>query len=155
MKPFVYSLLLFLLLGFGCHTEKSKSNVVEAIIGIRCGWCGGTDSLSSTEFTSNFVLTDLCEEENNHSLSEDTRSAYWQELLSTYDKFEFFSLDYNTCDICVDGCDYFIRIKDEKDSHLVVYTSRSIVENEYLSNLHTLMWSEFEAYKKRFIPREE
>lgn len=48
-------------------------------------------------------------------------SKAWKELIASFDINLFENLDYNTCNVCVDGCDEIIRITSDDNSHEIRY----------------------------------
>jgi hypothetical protein len=105
----------------GCEKHENKSNVnkEESYLKIRagymCGWGAGEDSL----YISNTVIRYVYFVPARSRLpkinkTRTTTEAEWANILHSLDLNNFVKLDYNSCNICVDGCDEWIKIQDDQ-----------------------------------------
>ena len=79
-----------------------------------CGWGAGEDSL----YISNTVIKYVYSVPAQSGLpkinkTRTTTEAEWVIILNSLDLNNFVKLDYNSCNICVDGCDEWIKIQDD------------------------------------------
>lgn len=108
---------------FSCAEEKldiNETNVIE--FGGECGWCAGQEYIKITEQKIEYTRTIPCgEEKGTHTESEKISEADWQELQNSFDYDQFITLDYDECNVCVDGCDEILRITREGETHQLRY----------------------------------
>ena len=85
-----------------------------------CGWGSGEDSL----YISNTVIKYVYYVPARSMLpkikkTRATTDNEWANILNSLDLSNFVKLDYNSCNICVDGCDEWILIQDDQMSHQI------------------------------------
>ena len=126
MKSFIPVLLLILTCLTGCKKTESNSTdnkeelplTIEA--GFMCCWGTGEDSL----FISNTIIRYVYYVPANSMLpkikkARPTTDIEWANILNSLNLNNFVKLEYNSCNICVDGCDEWIMIQDDHISHQI------------------------------------
>jgi hypothetical protein len=127
MKTVACLLLTLILVFSGCRKpvvlDDNKQKPDSGLIikaGFVCGWGSGTDSLeiSQTRISYKYFIPST----SNVPVINKSRSVTdteWAEILNDVDLDDFFRLNYNTCNVCVDGCDEWIFIQNGKLSHQI------------------------------------
>jgi hypothetical protein len=121
-------------LNIGSHKADSSGLTVKA--GFVCGWGSGTDSLeiSNVEIKYSYYVPSSSSEaviRKSRSVSE----VEWTEILNAVNKAEFAKLDYQTCNVCFDGCDEWISVEQDTYSHKITFGKGSSIET--ISNLQS------------------
>lgn len=98
--------------------KHNTSLVIKA--GYMCGWGSGQDSLIISSNTIRYVYSVPARSQLPEINKErQTTAAEWNNILNSIDYTTFSKLNYNTCNICVDGCDEWITIKNSSVSHQI------------------------------------
>lgn len=91
--------------------------------GFYCGWGAGADSLyiskSSIKYLY-FVPSESMQPKINKSRS--VSDTEWVSILNSVNLDDFLKLNYNSCNICVDGCDEWISIHTDHTFHQIRFT---------------------------------
>lgn len=127
MKQFLALLSCVILLGAcekeasseRCYIDPAKYDLVIKT-GTMCGWCGGQDSMIITYERTNYGWDDPCGDKDIFK-SEKTDSTAFLHLLQLLDFETFKSIEVNSCNVCADGCDDWIQIKLNGQSHYIRY----------------------------------
>ena len=129
MKSFAFLFLSLFLVFYSCKkpvvlNDNTQTPDTGLIIraGFVCGWGSGTDSMeiSQTRIKYKYYIPSR----SNEAVIIKTRSVpetEWAEILSDVNTDDFIRLNYNTCNVCVDGCDEWILIKNGKLSHQITF----------------------------------
>jgi hypothetical protein len=130
----------------GCKKEViySKANCIIEF-GSECGWCAGQEFITITSFTIEFEKTIPCgENQGTEKKSKSITSTKWDSIRSSFDYSLFKTLEYDECNVCVDGCDEIIRITKNDESHQIRYSpEKQIEEIEELRQILAELLSEF------------
>jgi hypothetical protein len=98
--------------------KENSSLVIKA--GFMCGWGSGEDSLIISSTMIKYVYTVPAKspipEINKTRL---TTTTEWKNILDSVNISNFLNLNYNSCNICFDGCDEWIFIKNDSISHQI------------------------------------
>ncbi len=123
---FVLSLMLLT----GCEEENIKAKDSYRIeFGSVCGWCAGEEKITVTESKVKYFREIPCgENAGKTELSRSYSSDDWDELVHSLEYDHFLVLDYNTCNVCVDGCDEFIIITKDGETHEIRYNPGTEIE---------------------------
>ena len=98
--------------------KHNTSLVIKA--GYMCGWGSGQDSLIISSTTIKYVYSAPARSQIPVINTErQTTAAEWNDILNSINYSNFSKLNYNTCNICVDGCDEWISIKNISVSHQI------------------------------------
>jgi hypothetical protein len=122
-----YFLLLTFLLIFPTGCKKSDhdpflkdSSSLRIDAGFACGWGTGADSLIITKSSIKYLY--WIPAESLQPIINKTRSVSdteWTSIVNSVNLNDFQLLNYNSCNICVDGCDEWIAIKTDQMSHQI------------------------------------
>lgn len=102
-----------------CEPETDQSEM-EITIGTICGWCGGADSLVITKTKMTFTLAAICDR-SEYKTSKSTPDSIWSKLIDFYDQTKFSKVNISSCNVCADGCDTWIRVKNGAFIHEIRY----------------------------------
>lgn len=123
---FVLSLLLF------SACKKEELNARGSILiefGSVCGWCAGEEKITVTEKKVEYFREIPCgENAGKTELSRSFSSEDWNDLIGSFEYEDFLSLGYNTCNVCADGCDEFIIITKDGETHEIRYNPGTEIE---------------------------
>lgn len=153
MKELIPVVFLMLVCLGGCEKQENKSNInkeessLKIRAGFMCGWGSGEDSL----YISNTVIKYVYYVPAQSRLpkineTRTTTEAEWANVLNSLDLNNFVKLDYNSCNICVDGCDEWIKIQDDQISHQIRFGMGSKIDS--ISDLQTLLAQYRSAFNK-------
>ena len=116
MKVIQFILLILFLVQFAsCEVETEQPDMVITI-GSVCGWCAGSDSLVITKIKKTFTLAAICDRKEKR-MSNLTPQTEWEELLALYNQQKFKAINVNSCNVCADGCDTWIRVENGDFNH--------------------------------------
>lgn len=119
MKPIAFFILTVLFCFSGCRKSELKPGS-ELIIkaGFACGWGSGEDSLEISKTTIRYVYYIPAKfREPVINITRPVTDSEWTEVLNDINLDDFVKLNYQSCNICVDGCDEWISIKGDQVSH--------------------------------------
>lgn len=147
MKPeklFIISLIFLLNSCEFIHQENVTDNDLTLqpeesfITGRICGWCGGSDSLVIEKNTMFYKKTNFC---NDTVITESfpTDTEIWNKLNNLLDYAKFSSFEHSSCAVCVDGCDTWIQIENNTNSHHIQYVSFQYSEVAPIKDLAILL----------------
>ena len=118
----VFVLLLFSMF-FSCADLSDENEFGDDFIlkaGTVCGWCTVNDTLEIKGVEVRYVNYEQC---NNAVAAVDKKGKLLkseiENLLDKFDEKEFKSIELNTCNVCVDGCDNWIYFENSKGSHYI------------------------------------
>jgi hypothetical protein len=121
----------------------NNSLVIKA--GFMCGWGSGEDSLIITSTTIKYVYS-VPAKSQIPEINEvrQTTTAEWNNILNSINFNDFLNLNYNTCHICVDGCDEWISVKNDEIYHQIRFGMGSEIDSiKPLQDILTQLRSEF------------
>lgn len=117
-------LVLTVLLISSCfrdHSEEKGNFVIE--FGTQCGWCAGEEYIEVSYSQVEYLRDIPCgEDEGLTTRSKQISSLVWDSLRASFDYDYFLTLDYNECNVCVDGCDERIKITHNGSAHEIRYS---------------------------------
>ncbi|MBN1116389.1 MAG: hypothetical protein JXA77_04265 [Bacteroidales bacterium] len=120
-------LIIFTLtiLFLACEENKETPDSVfpndtEIVVGSVGGWCYGSDSLVINNNNLSYYAYAPCEHKTYHRDSTISDTDL-QHIYSDLNMDDFRSININTCNTCVDGVDFWIRITDADGSHTIRY----------------------------------
>jgi hypothetical protein len=102
--------------------ELEQSDLVIKT-GTVCGWCSQNDTLIISGKTFRYVNFIQCSN-TNPSVKKTGQLATTETelLLNELDFQEFKKLDLNSCNVCFDGCDDWISIKNGAETHTIRFS---------------------------------
>lgn len=125
MKNHLLLIILFSFFLIGCSKTENNPTIKEnnsLIIkaGFMCGWGSGEDSLIISNTTIKYVYSVPAKSQIPEiNKSRQTTTTEWNNILNSINFSNFLNLNYNSCNICVDGCDEWIFIKNNSISHQI------------------------------------
>ena len=148
MKQFLKTagIIVFALFLSSCAEEQpeiDKSFYIEFVT--ECGWCAGQEYIKVTEQKVLYTLAIPCgENEGTTTDSRNLTAEEWQEIIDSFDYDQFLTLNYNECNVCVDGCDEIIRINEEDEIHELRYSPGEEIQG--MENLKTRLKAILEEF---------
>lgn len=127
--PFVALLIFGLILN--CTREEvppAEGLVIQA--GFVCGWGSGKDSIQITRSSIRYRY--YVPRESGQPKIDKTReltSVEWEELQGCVNWRDFVRLEYNTCNVCFDGCDEWIAMKEGAAEHKISFSQGQTIES--------------------------
>lgn len=120
----------FFLFFTACAEDEPKDQVSYIIeFGSECGWCAGQEYITVSNSKVEYLRNIPCgENQGATNKSRNLNSDEWEALKSSFDYSLFVTLEYNECNVCVDGCDEIIRITEGEKSHELRYSFSDEVE---------------------------
>lgn len=108
----------------GCDTKEDLSEEDFKIeFGSVCGWCAGDEFISVTNSRIEYYRYIPCGDNKGTTMKNRKISgSEWNEIITSFDYQTFKSLNHNTCNVCVDGCDEIIRITDNGMANEIRYS---------------------------------
>ncbi len=122
-----------LLLVSSCKTtltdQIDNSNLVIKA-GFICGWGAGQDSLEISQATVKYTY--YVPRKSQEAQIRKTRpisNSEWTEILNAVNMDNFVKLNYQTCNVCVDGCDEWISIQKDQISHQITFNKDAKIDS--------------------------
>ena len=101
-------------------TELTPTSDLTIKAGFMCGWGSGEDSLVISQTRVTYVYYIPAQSQLPViNKSRPVPESEWTEILNDINLNDFVKLNYQSCNICVDGCDEWISIQDENISHSI------------------------------------
>jgi hypothetical protein len=98
--------------------EENNSLVIKS--GFMCGWGAGQDSLVISSTMIKYVYSVPSNSQVPEIIKErPTTATEWNNILNSINLNNFLNLNYNSCNICFDGCDEWITVKNDSISHQI------------------------------------
>jgi len=121
---FAFSILI------SCDNNETDLNEDFKIeYGSVCGWCSGDEFITVTTAKIDYSRIIPCgDKKGTKQKSRKISTSEWNEINSSFDHSKFKKLDYNTCNVCADGCDEIIRITENKNIHEIRYSVSDEIE---------------------------
>jgi len=104
------------------ETFKASGSGLLIKAGFECGWGSGMDSLVITQTSVKYVY--YIPAQSFTPIINKTRAVSdteWAEILNDLNIDDFVKLDYQTCNVCVDGCDEWIYVQNDTVSHKITF----------------------------------
>lgn len=150
MKYPVFITILIAFAALSCQRKSAPVSNTDVTISIStvCGWCAGGDSLMIDAAKSVYRNSPSCDPARDTEVALATDKKQWDELMSLLNREQFSKININLCNVCADGCDVRVTVKDKNYIHSISYGSS---DNEavnpirpFLKKLETIS----AAYKK-------
>jgi len=145
MQYRIIYILFLLFLSISCRKSDEPDDSLIIKAGFACGWGAGEDTLeiSGSGIKYNYYVP----RESSQPVIDETRNitdSEWREIKEAVDLNAFLELNYNTCNICVDGCDEWIFIQNNETSHRISYDKGLQIETiKELQDLISRLKAEF------------
>lgn len=132
MKQFLKStgiIVTLLLFTFCAEDQHEIEKSFYIVFGTRCGWCAGQEFIDVSSQKVVYTRTIPCgENKGTTTKSRQLTKREWKAIQYSYNYDRFLTLEYNECNVCVDGCDEIIRIHNGNNSHELSYSPGEEVE---------------------------
>jgi hypothetical protein len=125
MKNRLLFIILFSFCLITCNKKEDNPKIKEDTslvikAGFMCGWGSGQDSLIiSGTMIKYFYSVPANSQIPEVNKARPTTPAEWNNILNSINFKNFLNLNYNSCNICVDGCDEWISIKNNSIFHQI------------------------------------
>ncbi len=123
-------LVVVLLIFNGCEEiEIPEQENFKIEFGSECGWCAGQEFIAVTNSNIEYIRNIPCGDEKGTKKRErKITTQEWGEIQSSFDYSQFKTLQFNSCNVCVDGCDEIIKITKNDSIYKISYSSAEEVE---------------------------
>ena len=155
MSYSIPALIISLILTAASCQQKSAalSNGDLAIsISTVCGWCTGGDSLVIDAGKSVYRYSPSCDPAQEKEDAVATDKKQWTELVSLLNQEEFKKININLCNVCADGCDVRVTVKNKNFIHSISYGGSSneavATARPFLEKLEAISAAYKKEYKK-------
>ena len=130
MKPVSFLILTAFFVFLSCKkSELTPNNDLIIKAGFVCGWGSGEDSMEISQTMIKYAY--YIPAKSFTPIINKTRpvpDSEWTEILNDVNLDDFIKLNYQSCNICVDGCDEWISIQDDKIYHKITFGKGSIID---------------------------
>lgn len=145
MKVFLLASMLLLLWAISCNKDKETSGLT-IVGGSVCGPCAGTDSVIISDYRINYRNMNSCDHHAYSKVSHMGKSE-WDKLNAIIDFDEFNNIHLNTFNVCVDGCDKWITIRNGSYSHTIRFGNQDSAAVQPIKRLVDKVDSLREVYR--------
>ncbi len=135
----VLLLLFFVMVGLIACEETNPQAFSEGLqvrVGRKCGWCYGQKELTISSAVSSFYYDYACSD--SLDVTErffSTPTKQWTAINAFLSQGDFQSLDLNSCAVCADGCDYWIKVIDVDYEHQITFVNTENIEDASIKEL--------------------
>lgn len=145
-------ILIFLLTTclFGCKKSEDNSSLKDKpnliiTAGYMCGWGSGEDSLIISSTLIKYVYSVPARSSTPEIYKiRPTTTIEWNSIVNSININNFINLNYNSCNICVDGCDEWISVKTDSLIHQIRFGLGLKIDSiKQLQNIISQLRSEF------------
>jgi hypothetical protein len=136
-----HSIAILLVTGllFSCsNNELNQTNSSGLVIkaGFECGWGSGTDSIIISQKGLKYAYyVPARSQQPQINRTRSISDSEWADIKSDADINGFEKLQYQSCNICFDGCDEWIFIKNGDQSHKITFGKGRKIDS--ISSLQT------------------
>lgn len=122
-------IILFAFSVFACEKETETVESFAIKYGSECGWCAGQEYIIVNSSNITYTRNIPCgEDQGTTTKNKLITPEQWEELNESFDYSLFLTLNYNECNVCVDGCDEIIEITNDTTVHELRYSFSDKVE---------------------------
>jgi hypothetical protein len=102
------------------QTISNSEMIIDA--GFVCGWGSGLDSINISRDSIKYrywvpATSPVPVIDKTRSVTENE----WKEIISNVNLNGFLNLNYQSCNVCADGCDEWIFIQNDNISHKITF----------------------------------
>ena len=106
------------------RVERDQLTNQQVIIqaGFVCGWGSATDSLiiTKTEIRYAYYVPRLSSKPQIQK-KRGVPEIEWTQIRNSFNADEFIKLNYNSCNVCFDGCDEWVSVLNDLSFHKITY----------------------------------
>ena len=125
--------IFFAILCCSCKNEihnQINNSILFIQSGSVCGRGSGTDSLKITksEILYSYYIPRLSDKPQilkKRGISKEE----WNQIINCFNPIEFSKLNFNSCNVCFDGCDEWILILNELNLHKITFAKGMKIDN--------------------------
>lgn len=145
---------ILILLSAACNKKSTPVSGSDLSISIStiCGWCAGGDSLVINARQSVYRYFSSCSPDKAGEQIIPTEPGVWNDLNRLMNKEQLGQLQLNVCNVCADGCDVRVTVKDKNYHHSISYGSNNneavAAIRPFLQQLEALRADYEQKYKK-------
>ena len=116
--------LPFLFIFISCtEADNLGDNDIQIKYGTECGWCAGEEFIIINQSDITYKRIIPCGDmAGTYSSKRPITKEEWNGLQKSMDYKKFKTLDYNSCNVCSDGCDEILRLSDRVSDHEIRYS---------------------------------
>jgi hypothetical protein len=127
MKYIIFCITFLLSVPFTCNRQEPAAGVSDSATiitaGYVCGWGSGEDSLVITSDKVSYkFFVPASSSKPSVNISRTLTAAEQEAIKNAVDFPTFCQLEYNSCNVCADGCDEWIIIKHLNATHEIRYS---------------------------------
>jgi len=142
MKYILFCIAFLLSVPFTCNRQEPEAGVSDSetkiTAGYVCGWGSGEDSLVITSGKVSYrFFVPASSSKPSVTVSRSLTAAEQEEIRNAVDFPTFSQLEYNSCNVCVDGCDEWIIIKYLRSTHEIRYSKGQQINS--ISQLQSIL----------------
>lgn len=109
------------------YLTDNSDFVIKA--GFICGWGAGEDSIEISQTGIKYVYyVPRQSQKPQITKSRSISGSEWIEIMKAVNMDDFVKLDYQTCNVCFDGCDEWIFIEKDKVSHEIRFDKGATID---------------------------
>jgi len=132
MKKQLILAILSLLIMLSCKkTDSEQINNSNLVIkaGFICGWGSGEDTIEISRTSIKYVYyVPAKSQQPQIRKARPVSRTEWSEILNDVDINNFVNLNYQTCNVCADGCDEWIFIQKDNLSHGIRFGKEATID---------------------------
>lgn len=147
-------IISLILTATSCQQKSAALSNSDLAISIStvCGWCTGRDSLVMDAAKSVYRYSPSCDPAQEKEYAVTTEKKQWTELVSLLNQEEFRKINVNLCNVCADGCDVRVTVKNKNVIHSISYGGSSneavATVRPFLEKLEAISAAYKKEYKK-------
>ncbi len=130
---------------------NSSNLIIKA--GYTCGWGAGTDTIEISKTAIRYVY--YIPKKSEFPQIIDTKTvpdSEWTEILKCVNIEDFVKLNYQTCNVCVDGCDEWISVQEGSIYHKITFDKGLTIDSiGKLQNIISQLRTEFNSVSNYVI----
>lgn len=131
MKAYLTLIVTSFLMAYSCktiQTEQTGNSDLVIKTGFICGWGSGQDSMEISQKVVKYIYyVPRKSSQAQMSKTRATSEVEWAEISNAVNMDDFVKLDYKTCNVCADGCDEWISVKNSKIAHQITYNKGATI----------------------------
>ncbi len=132
MKTYLIIATATILMILGCKsmdTNRIDNSTLVIKAGFICGWGSGQDSIEISQTAIKYIYHVPRESEKAKiTKTRAVSSSEWTEIMNAVNMDNFNKLKYNTCNVCVDGCDEWINIQKDNQTHEIRFDKGATID---------------------------
>jgi hypothetical protein len=146
MRTIFYVVSILFVVLVSCSHPEDEVPAFEIKFGSECGWCAGQEYLFVTESEVRYERHIPCGDTKGTTLATKKLStSEWEIIRESFDYDLFLTLEYNECNVCVDGCDEIMEITQNIQTHTLRYSITDEIEG--MDDLREILQEYLEGFR--------